>query len=120
MLVGQPAGDLPRRADARRRRRRQGARSTASCATSRAQGVGIVVISSELPELIGVCDRVLVVREGRIAGEVEGDEMTEENDHVSRLASAKRACTRGAEAASDRCDRDRRGRDGPRAVGRAA
>ena len=33
-------------------------------------GVGIVVISSELPELIGVCDRVLVVREGRIAGEV--------------------------------------------------
>ncbi|MBI1292380.1 ATP-binding cassette domain-containing protein [bacterium] len=41
-------------------------------------GVGIVVISSELPELIGVCDRVLVVREGEIAGEVAGDEMTEE------------------------------------------
>jgi len=42
-------------------------------------GVGIVVISSELPELIGVCDRVLVVREGRITGEVSGAEMTEEN-----------------------------------------
>ena len=27
-------------------------------------GVGIVVVSSELPELIGLCDRVLVVREG--------------------------------------------------------
>ena len=42
-------------------------------------GVGILVISSELPELIGLCDRVLVVREGRIAGEVTGDRMTEEN-----------------------------------------
>jgi ribose transport system ATP-binding protein len=48
-------------------------------------GVGIVVISSELPELIGVCDRVLVVREGRIAGEVRGDEMTE--DRIMYLAS---------------------------------
>jgi ribose transport system ATP-binding protein len=48
-------------------------------------GVGIVVISSELPELIGVCDRVLVVREGRLAGEVAGDEMTE--DRIMYLAS---------------------------------
>ena len=48
-------------------------------------GVGIVVISSELPELIGVCDRVLVVREGRIAGEVTDDEMTE--DRIMYLAS---------------------------------
>lgn len=43
------------------------------------QGTGIVVISSELPELIGLCDRVLVVSEGRIAGEVQGAEMTETN-----------------------------------------
>lgn len=48
-------------------------------------GVGIVVISSELPELIGVCDRVLVVREGRISGEVSGTDMTEEN--IMHLAS---------------------------------
>jgi len=48
-------------------------------------GVGIVVISSELPELIGVCDRVLVVREGRIAGELTGEEMTE--DRIIYLAS---------------------------------
>ncbi len=48
-------------------------------------GVGIVVISSELPELIGVCDRVLVVREGRIAGEVAAAEMTE--DRIMHLAS---------------------------------
>ena len=48
-------------------------------------GVGVVVISSELPELIGVCDRVLVVREGRITGEVSGSEMTE--DRIMHLAS---------------------------------
>ncbi len=41
------------------------------------EGVGIVVISSELPELIGVCDRLIVVREGEIAGEVDADGMTE-------------------------------------------
>ncbi len=41
-------------------------------------GVGVVVISSELPELIGVCDRVIVIREGMVAGEVTGEEMTEE------------------------------------------
>lgn len=48
-------------------------------------GVGIVVISSELPELIGLCDRVVVVREGTISGEVQGDAMTEEN--IMHLAS---------------------------------
>ena len=35
-------------------------------------GVGVIVISSELPEVVGLCDRVLVMREGRIAGEVAG------------------------------------------------
>jgi len=37
------------------------------------QGVGILVISSELPEVIGICDRVVVMREGHIAGDVGGD-----------------------------------------------
>lgn len=54
------------------------------------EGVGIVVISSELPELIGVCDRVLVVREGRISGEVTGEKMTEENImHLASFTSAR-------------------------------
>lgn len=35
-------------------------------------GVGVIVISSELPELIGIADRVLVMREGQIAGELGG------------------------------------------------
>jgi ribose transport system ATP-binding protein len=36
------------------------------------RGVGTIVISSELPEVVGICDRVLVMREGRIVGEVGG------------------------------------------------
>lgn len=49
------------------------------------RGVGVVVISSDLPELIGVCDRVLVVREGTIVGEVSGDDIRE--DRIIYLAS---------------------------------
>lgn len=41
------------------------------------EGKSIIVISSEMPELIGICDRIVVMREGRIAGEVSGDRMTE-------------------------------------------
>lgn len=36
------------------------------------KGIGVIVISSELPEVIGICDRVLVMREGHIEGEVGG------------------------------------------------
>jgi len=42
-------------------------------------GVGIIVISSDLPEIIQLCDRVIVMRNGRIAGELKGDDITEEN-----------------------------------------
>ena len=42
-------------------------------------GVGVAVISSEMPELIGLCDRVLVVSEGRISGELSGHDLTETN-----------------------------------------
>lgn len=35
-------------------------------------GIGIIVISSELPEVVGMADRVLVMRDGSIAGEVGG------------------------------------------------
>ena len=47
--------------------------------------MGVIVISSELPEIIGLCDRTLVICEGRIAGEVSSEEMTEEG--LLRLAS---------------------------------
>lgn len=42
-------------------------------------GVAVLCISSDLPELIGICDRVMVMREGEIVGEVHGDEITQEN-----------------------------------------
>ena len=50
-----------------------------------AHGRSVVVISSEMPELIGLCDRVYVMHAGRIAGELEGTDVTEEN--VIRLAT---------------------------------
>ena len=37
------------------------------------EGVGVLVISSDLPELVGISDRILVMREGRIVGEVATD-----------------------------------------------
>lgn len=43
------------------------------------RGVSIIMISSELPEVIGMSDRVIVVQEGNIKGEVEGENITEEN-----------------------------------------
>ena len=43
------------------------------------EGVAIMLISSELPEIIGLSDRVYVMREGRIRGELSGSELSEEN-----------------------------------------
>jgi ribose transport system ATP-binding protein len=42
-----------------------------------ASGCGILMISSELPELIGMCHRILVMRAGQIVGEVSGEQKTE-------------------------------------------
>ncbi|HYZ92392.1 MAG TPA: sugar ABC transporter ATP-binding protein [Actinomycetota bacterium] len=43
-----------------------------------ALGLGIVMVSSEFPELIGFCDRIFVLRDGRIVHEARGDKITEE------------------------------------------
>jgi ABC-type sugar transport system ATPase subunit len=42
------------------------------------EGRGIVLISSYLPELLNMCDRILVMREGKVAGEIERKEFSEE------------------------------------------
>ena len=44
----------------------------------RLRRVGIVMISSDLPELIGVADRILVMHHGKISGELERGEFSEE------------------------------------------
>jgi ribose transport system ATP-binding protein len=41
------------------------------------KGTGILLISSELEEIVGLCSRVVVMRGGSIAGELEGDDVTE-------------------------------------------
>ena len=42
------------------------------------EGVGVIVVSSELPEVLAVCDRILVFAEGRITAEFTAAEATEE------------------------------------------
>lgn len=44
-----------------------------------AQGLAVIMVSSEIPEVLGMSDRVIVMREGRIAAEFTGDQMTPEN-----------------------------------------
>ncbi|MCX7852593.1 MAG: sugar ABC transporter ATP-binding protein [Caldilineales bacterium] len=50
-----------------------------------ARGVGILMISSELPEILGVCDRILVMRGGRLVGEFDRAEATQ--DAIMTLAT---------------------------------
>lgn len=42
------------------------------------RGVAILMVSSELPEVLGMSDRILIVHEGRISGEVSGENATQE------------------------------------------
>lgn len=52
------------------------------------EGVGVIIVSSELPEVIGVSDRIVVVHEGKLAGEIsDPQQITEEN--IMRLASGE-------------------------------
>jgi D-xylose transport system ATP-binding protein len=43
-----------------------------------AEGLGVVLVSSELPELMGMSDRVVMLHEGRVGGEFRQDEATQE------------------------------------------
>jgi ribose transport system ATP-binding protein len=55
------------------------------------EGAGILMISSDLPEVLGMSDRILVMAGGRITGELSGEEASQEK--VMTLA------TQGSEAA---------------------
>lgn len=50
-----------------------------------AKGGCIVMVSSEMPEVVGISDRVIVMREGRVSGEVTGSDINEHS--IIRLAS---------------------------------
>ena len=43
-----------------------------------AKGKSVIMVSSEMPELLGVCDRILVMSGGKIAGEVDAASATQE------------------------------------------
>ena len=43
-----------------------------------AEGKSVIFISSEMPELLGMCDRIYVMNEGRFVGELSGEEATQE------------------------------------------
>jgi len=53
------------------------------------QGKGILMVSSELPEILGMSDRVLVMHEGRISGEFTRAEATQDN--IMKAATGERA-----------------------------
>lgn len=58
-----------------------------------AEGYGIIMISSELPEILGMSDRILVFHEGGIAGELSGEDATQEK--IMELATGHHHDTRG-------------------------
>jgi len=47
-------------------------------------GIGVLTVSSDLPEVLGICDRIVVMRLGRIVASVPRAEATEES--ILRLA----------------------------------
>lgn len=48
-------------------------------------GVTVLMVSSEQPEIIGMCDRILVMREGELVGELSHDEVTEQR--ITKMAT---------------------------------
>lgn len=55
------------------------------------QGIGIIIISSEMPEIVGVCDRVIIIREGRLVRDIGGHEVTQKNIIAAISKEAKEA-----------------------------
>ncbi|MCD6268173.1 MAG: sugar ABC transporter ATP-binding protein [Thermotogaceae bacterium] len=59
------------------------------------EGAGVIFISSYMPELIGICDRILVMKDGMIVADVPRDEFSEEK--ILSLAIKSDGARRGAE-----------------------
>ncbi|MCK4920971.1 MAG: D-xylose ABC transporter ATP-binding protein, partial [Bacteroidales bacterium] len=43
------------------------------------KGVGVILISSDMPEIMGISDRILVIHKGKIQGELQKESFSEEN-----------------------------------------
>lgn len=61
------------------------------------EGVGIIMISSELPELLGMSDRILLMHEGSLVGEVEARATTQEEimEYITGLKTKEEAVKNG-------------------------
>ena len=58
------------------------------------QGYAIIMISSEMPEILGMCDRIVVMCEGRVTGELSRAEATQEK--ILELAMTKQTAAEGS------------------------
>ncbi|MEL6424072.1 MAG: sugar ABC transporter ATP-binding protein [Pseudomonadota bacterium] len=56
------------------------------------QGLAVIMVSSEIPEIVGMSDRVIVMREGRIAAELDRDHISPETlvSHAAGIMEARR------------------------------
>ena len=54
-----------------------------------ADGVAVIMITSELPELMGMSDRFVVMAEGKVAGELSRAEATEDKIMTLAVAGSK-------------------------------
>jgi len=53
------------------------------------QGYGIILVSSEMPEILGMCDKIVVMREGRITAVFDGKEATSEKILEASMSTKK-------------------------------
>ncbi len=65
------------------------------------RGCAIVMISSELPEVLGVSDRIVVMRQGRISGELSRKEATEQTVLSLALPQSSTALPETGSAATE-------------------
>ena len=93
-LCMNPQPPDPRRADPRHRCRRQG-RDPEPDPRAREQGLGVLMISSELEEMVEGADRVFVLRDGRTVAELAGERLNEHADHGRHGAWQTRAAGHG-------------------------
>ncbi len=66
-----------------------------------ADGLGVLVVSSETEELLGLCTRILVMREGELVAELDGESATELDILRHAMPGTQQMVTAGAEAPAD-------------------